>query len=41
MFDRAREAAGVYNEATVHTLRHSFVTHLLEDGVGLGISRNC
>ena len=35
LFNRAVTAAGIERRATLHTLRHSYATHLLEQGVGL------
>ncbi len=32
---RAVEASGLHKEATIHTLRHSWATHLLEAGINL------
>ena len=34
-FQAALQASGVHKAATVHTLRHSYATHLLEAGVNL------
>jgi len=34
-FHAALLESRVHKEATVHTLRHSYATHLLESGVGL------
>ena len=35
MLREAVNAAGIAKDVTVHTLRHSYATHLIEDGLNI------
>jgi site-specific recombinase XerD len=35
VFSRAKQAAGIKTQGGIHTMRHSFATHLMENGTDL------